>query len=412
MKQESLSRSMIRNRGANFRDSHKFSLFGDSASWHPVNQKLVIALAVLVVIGILMLTSASNFVAWKDFEDLFFYVKRQLLYGVFVGVIGLIVVSRIDYHLWRKFAFAFMVITLVLLILVFLPGLGLTFGGSQSWVNLGIISFQPAELAKLTFLIYLATWLTNQQRKDVSDFSTSFVPFATIFGAVALLIVLQKDYGTLTVFAAMALVVFYVAGGSLKHLLVLAVACSILFLLLIQASEARVARFTVFLHPEADPQGIGYQVNQAKLAIGSGGILGLGFGQSRQKFEYIPEVAGDSIFAVIGEELGFILTSAIVILYAWFILQILSVGRFARDDFGKLLCVGIAIWIGFQGFVNIAGMLSLLPLTGLPLPFISYGNTSMVTLMLAVGIILNISRQTVGTAKSLTPKSSQHHRRL
>lgn len=341
-----------------------------------------------------MLASASNVIAWQIFEDSYFYVKRQMLYGLLTGIIAMLVVSRIDYHRWKSFAFVFMVITVILLLLVFLPSLGFEYGGSKSWINLGFLSFQPAELAKLTFLIYLTTWLTNRDRSNVKDFSQSFIPFMVIFGVVALLIILQRDFGTLTVFAAIALVVYFVAGGRPRHIIALSVGGAAMFVMMIQSSAARMSRFTVFLHPEVDPQGVGYQVNQAKLAIGSGGLFGQGLMHSRQKFNYLPEVIGDSIFAVIAEELGFILTTLIVLLIAWILLRILHIARNAPDRFGKLLAVGVAMWIGFQAFVNIGGMLSLLPLTGLPLPFVSYGNTSMLTLLISMGIVWNISRQT------------------
>lgn len=368
--------------------------FQTPSGWHAPDQALITALVVLLITGIVMLASASNVIGWQTFGDPYFFVKHQLLYGLLIGSFALVVVSRVDYHLWKNYAFVFMMMTLVLLLLVLLPGVGVEYGGSQSWIDVGLFSFQPAEIAKLTFLIYLATWLTNQHRKDVRDVSTSFLPFAVIFGFVALLIVLQKDFGTLTVFAAIALLVYFVAGGAVRHILVLGVGGVMVFLLLIQSSAARVARFTVFLHPEVDPQGIGYQVNQAMLAVGSGGLFGQGLGHSRQKFNYLPEVVGDSIFAVVAEELGFVLTMLIVLLIAWFIVRCLRVSRAAPDEFGRLLAVGIAVWIGFQSFVNIAGMLSLLPLTGLPLPFMSYGSTSLISMMIAMGIVINISRQT------------------
>lgn len=374
--------------------------FQPPSNWHAPDQVLTTALVVLLIVGIVMLASASNVIAWQTFGDPYFFVKHQLFYGLLLGSVALVVVSRVDYHVWKSYAFAFMVMTLVLLLLVLLPGVGVEYGGSQSWIDIGLFTFQPAEIAKLTFLIYLATWLTNQHRKDVRDVSTSFLPFAVIFGFVALLIILQKDFGTLTVFAAIALLVYFVAGGAVRHILALAAGGITVFLLLIQSSAARVARFTVFLHPEVDPQGIGYQVNQAMLAVGSGGLFGQGLGHSRQKFNYLPEVIGDSIFAVVAEELGFVLTALMVLLIAWFIVRCLRVSRTAPDEFGRLLGVGIAVWIGFQSFVNIAGMLSLLPLTGLPLPFMSYGSTSLITMMIAIGIVINISRQTVERGSS------------
>ncbi|NQV12167.1 FtsW/RodA/SpoVE family cell cycle protein, partial [Candidatus Uhrbacteria bacterium] len=191
---------------------------------------------------------------------------------------------------------------------------------------------------------------------------------------------------------AIALAVYFVAGASWKHLLFMGGGGSALFFLLIRLAPYRAARFTTFLHPELDPQGVGYHINQAMLAIGSGGVFGLGYGHSRQKFQYLPEVAGDSIFAVIAEELGFIISTALILLYVFFARQMLRLANNAPDKFSKYVVVGVMVWIVFQAFVNIAAMLGLMPITGIPLPFVSYGGTSMVVMLAAMGIVLNISK--------------------
>ncbi|MBU1126062.1 putative lipid II flippase FtsW, partial [Patescibacteria group bacterium] len=279
-----------------------------------------------------------------------------------------------------------------LLILVFIPGVGADYGTfAKSWVSIGSIAFQPAELVKLTFLIYLAAWMEKRQ-SELHDVHSGFVPFLAILGVICGLMLMQPDLGTLSIITAMALTVYFIAGGPLHYLLGLGVAGVVALGVAIQASPYRAERFMTFLHPELDPQGIGYQINQALLAIGSGGLFGRGYGHSLQKFQYLPEVAGDSIFAVMSEELGFLLTSIFLIGFVFFIWRGLAIADKAQDDFGKFLVVGIMAWFGFQAFINIGAMVGLLPITGVPLPFLSYGGTSLVVSLAAVGIVLNISR--------------------
>lgn len=354
----------------------------------------------ILLLGMIILTSASSVVAWQRFADPYFYVKHQLEFGVALGLVAMFIFARIDYHKWRSYAVPAMILTIGLLIVVLIPGVGFSYGGSNSWINFGIFFFQPAELAKLTFIIYLASWLTNQDRyKQVSELEAGFIPFMVLLGIISFLMLLQPDFGTLSVIAVIALSMYFVAGGRIKHLAGVTLGAVVLFFLLIRTSAARFSRFTVFLNPDLDPQGIGYHINQAKLAIGSGGIFGLGLGHSRQKFNYLPEVIGDSIFAVLAEEAGFILTTALILLLLLFILRGLKIARHAPDLFGRLLVVGIMMWVTFQTFVNIGAMVGLLPLTGLPLPLISYGSSSVLTLLAGLGIVLNISRnQNVGGA--------------
>lgn len=365
-----------------------------TASQRPVDITLLVLLAAIIIFGLIMLSSASSVLSYQTHGDSFYYLKHQILYGVILGGLAFYVLSKIDYHYWRKYAFPIAVVTMVLLFAVFIPGLGVELLGAKRWINLGGFYFQPSEVVKLTFLIYLAAWL-EKRGKDVEDMSYGLISFLVMLGALVLLIaVAQRDLGTTIVIAVISVVMYFIAGAPWKHLGLIFIGGIAAIFALIKVAPYRAARLSVFLNPELDPQGIGYHINQSLLAIGSGGFFGLGLGHSRQKFNYLPEVATDSIYAVIAEELGFIFAIGVVILFLAFTLKALQIAKQSPDQFGKLLAVGIAVWIGFQAFVNIGAMLSLLPLTGITLPFISYGSSSMIMLLAATGILANISRQT------------------
>lgn len=263
---------------------------------------------------------------------------------------------------------------------------------------------QPSEVVKLTFLIYLSAWLEKRSRVELGDVATGLAPFVTTLGLVMLLLFLQPDTGTMGIIVAMSLAVYFVAGAPLRYIALFgfAGALAVFFLLQVvpalsdsipvfEKLEYRTERFVTFLHPELDPLGTGYHINQALLAIGSGGLFGRGYGHSLQKFQYLPEVAGDSIFAVMAEELGFVLASAFVLLYVVFLFRGLSIGEHAPDAFGKYLVIGIMTWFGVQAFVNIGAMVSIVPITGVPLPFVSYGGTALAISLTAAGIVLNVS---------------------
>lgn len=371
--------------------------------WHVPNYTLVGLLLILLMFGLIMLSSASSVAGFEKFNDPYYFVKRQLLYGVLFGLPVMWLLSRIDYHIWKRYAFALIVINIIFLILVLVPGIGVELLGARRWINLGGILFQPSELIKLTFLLYLGLWLEARQKsRAIHDLSTGFAPFMTMIGFLVLMIAgVQKDLGTMVIIAVIAIVAYFVAGAPWRHLAVIGAAgvAMLLFLvkilpLFIPSFSYRANRLTVFLNPDLDPLGIGFHINQALLAIGSGGLFGVGLGHSRQKFNYLPEVATDSIFAVVAEEMGFIIALSLVALYIGIMWQGIQVAKAAPDHFGRIVAAGIVTWITFQAIVNIMAMLSLLPLTGIPLPFVSYGSTSMVTLLAAVGILINISRQT------------------
>ena len=346
----------------------------------------------VLLFGIIVLISASGPVGYERFADTYWFVKHQLLFGMLPGLVMMFVLSRVPYMVWKKIAGIMLIVSIVLLALVFVPGVGADFGTASSWIALPGFSFQPAEIVKLTFLIYLAAWFENRGEKDVRDVSSGLIPFLISLSAIMVLIMLQPDVGTMTVIIAISLAVYFAAGAPLTHLASLGAAGLVMFFLLIRFAPYRAARFTTFLHPELDPQGIGYHINQALLAVGSGGLFGLGFGRSRQKFQYLPEVTSDSIFAIIAEELGFLIAGAVVVFFGGLMYRMMQLAASARDNFGKYIVVGVGVWIVFQAFVNIGAMLGLMPITGIPLPFISYGGTSMVVILSAIGIVLNISR--------------------
>lgn len=348
----------------------------------------------LIVFGLVMLSSASAVVSYHKFNTSYYYVVHQMLYGLLPGAILFYIASKIDYRYWKKWAFALLVFSIVLLILVFIPGIGFEFGGARRWVEIGGIVFQPSELMKLAFLLYLATWMESKGSHTLKDFSYGFVPFLILVGIIAFLVISQPDMGTMGIIVLIAFGMYLVGGARLSHALLAVAGGAVALFALIKLAPYRLERFMTFLHPELDPLGVGYHINQALLAVGSGGWFGRGFGHSRQKFAYLPEVTGDSIFAVTAEELGFIVSVGIIGAFVFLAWRGLRIAVRSPDMYGTLIAVGIVVWVVSQAFVNIGAMLSLLPLTGIPLPFISYGGSSLVVLLTAMGILTNISRQT------------------
>ena len=347
----------------------------------------------LVVFGLVMLSSATSPLAFSKFGgDSYWYVKHQLLVGLLPGLILFFILLRLDYRKLKKYAFPLLAANIVLLILVFIPGIGAQYGTAKSWINIFGFSLQPSEMIKLTFLIYLAVWLAKRKGKVLGDFYYSFLPFLVMIGLICILIILQPDVGTMAIILLTALIIYFIGGGKIRHLLWLTIAAGIGMFALIKSAPYRVSRFTAFLHPELDPEGVGYHINQALLAVGSGGIFGRGFGQSRQKFLYLPEIPSDSIFAIIAEELGFVLVAIFVLVLCYIFYRGLKIAKGAPDDFGKYLAVGVVTWLVVQSFLNIGGMIGILPMTGVPLPFISSGGTALFTTLAAAGILLNISK--------------------
>ncbi|MCX6715012.1 MAG: putative lipid II flippase FtsW [Candidatus Uhrbacteria bacterium] len=356
---------------------------------------LIGIVSVMILFGLIVLLSASSPNAYKQFGDSYYFLKHQIIFGLIPGIAGLIAFSRIPYTFWKQHAWNLLLVSIGLLLLVFIPGFSAGFGTSHSWVTIGgFFSIQPSEIAKLTFLFYLAGWLSTRDERGVRDVNTGLIPFLSVLGIIAILMILQPDTGSMTILAAMSLMVYFVAGAPVAYIGGLMAAGLAGISLLIAITPYRAARFTTFLHPELDPKGIGYHINQALLALGSGGIFGFGYGHSRQKFQYLPEVAGDSIFAVIGEEMGFVVAVLVVGMFLLLLWRLIEIAKRAPDKFSKYIVVGVAAWIVVQAFENIGSMVALMPITGVPLPFISYGGTSLAMLMCAVGVVLNISKHT------------------
>lgn len=246
-------------------------------------------------------------------------------------------------------------------------------------------------MLKLSLILYLAAWLESRGER-IKDFFEGLAPFVMIISLISFLLIKQPDMGTLGVIILIAISMFFVSGSKISHILAMGAAGLGLLFVLIKTESYRMSRFLVFLHPEFDPQGVGYQINQALLAIGSGGLFGVGLGHSIQKFNYLPEPVGDSIFAIIGEELGFVGAIVLIIFFVILAMRGLKIAKNAPDTFSRLVAAGIVSWIFFQAFINIAAISGVVPLTGIPLPFISYGGTSIIFLMIGAGILLNISK--------------------
>ncbi len=346
--------------------------------------------AILVVFGLVMLASAGSPAGYSKFGDTFYFIKKQLLFGFFPGFVLFLILARLNYHILGKFSGLIYLFSLILLTLVFIPGVGLMLNGSRSWIQVLGLSLQPSEIAKLSIIIILAKLLSED--KDFSDWKNVLLPIFYVIAPAVLLIGVQPDIGTLSILIVIIFAMLYLAGIPKVYLVILGLAGILCFVVLLLVAPYRAQRITTFLHPELDPKGIGYQINQSFLAVGSGGIFGLGLGHSRQKFQYLPEVQADSIFAVIAEEMGLLVTSALVMLIAFLGLRGFKIAKGSPDQFGRLLAAGIMIWFVWQSFLNISTTIGLLPLTGVPLPFISHGGSAMLVMLGAVGIVANISK--------------------
>jgi cell division protein FtsW len=346
---------------------------------------------VIIILGLFIVASASLVLSHNRFGEAYYYVSHQLLYGVGIGFLGFLIAWRIHYTFWKKCALPLLLLSMIVSLFVWVPHIGLTLKGASRWIQLGGLTFQPSEALKLSFVMYLSAWM-EAKRKIISSFQGGLIPFILLTGLAGILLLLQPDVGTLGVLALTAMIMFYVGGGKLSHILLLLVIGILGLWLIIHLEPYRKDRLTVFLNPETDPQGIGYQINQALIAIGSGGIFGKGFGLSEQKFSYLPEAAGDSIFAIFGEEFGFVGSVALLVCFLLFFWRGIYIAGRAPDAFARNLAAGITLLICVQAFINIGAIVGLLPLTGIPLSFISYGSSALAINMAGVGILMNISK--------------------
>lgn len=355
---------------------------------------LMLIVLALLVFGMLTLSSASSVTAYERFGNNNHFFFRQLMFGVLPGLAAMYFASRIHFSKWQSFAPLLIVIGIAALIGVFIPGLGFSVGSANSWIDFKFFLFQPSEFMKLVVILYLASWY-DKRAEHAQDLYYGFLPSLTIVGLIAGLIILQPDLGTMIILTLIAATMFFIGGVKLKYLFSVAGVMAVFIWIMIKAAPYRLQRIMAFFNPEIDTRGISYQINQALLAIGSGGMWGYGLGQSRQKYNYLPEAIGDSIFAIMAEEMGFVRILIVLLLFLLFAWRGFKVARYAPDNFSKLVAVGITSWVIIQALINIGGITAIMPLTGVPLPFISYGSTAMVVMLLGVGILLNISRYSV-----------------
>ncbi len=356
-----------------------------------IDRILLAIILFLVTFGFFIFSSASLGLLARDGARFSSVAFSQIVFGIVGGLLALFITSQIFYRNWRRYAFYIFVSTVVLTLCVFLPGIGLEHGGARRWIAIGGFSFQPSELLKLGYTVYMATWLSGISKK-IGSFKEGTVPFIGITAVVGFVTLIQPDTDTFLIMGIAGVAMFITAGGSWRDVLLLLIGGILLLAVLAFSRPYIKDRITTFINPASDPQGKSYQVQQALIAIGSGGITGRGFGQSIQKFEYLPEPIGDSIFAVYSEEFGFIGSSLLIVLITFFTFRGYKIASHAPDLFGMLLVVGFMTIIITQAFLNIAAMISLAPLMGLPLPFISHGGTAMLVTLASVGVVLNVSK--------------------
>ncbi|WP_316568432.1 stage V sporulation protein E [Neobacillus sp. YIM B06451] len=344
----------------------------------------------LLAFGLIMVYSSSAIWAEFKFNDSFFFAKRQVLFAG-VGIAAMFFIMNINYLTWRTWAVVIIIICFFLLLLVLVPGVGNVRNGSRSWIGVGAFSIQPSEFMKLAMIAFLAKYLSERQ-KFITSLRKGLVPSLGLVFIAFALIMLQPDLGTGTVMVGTCLVMIFVAGGRILHFAGLILLGAAGFAGLIISAPYRIKRITSFLDPWSDPQDSGFQIIQSLYAIGPGGLFGLGLGESRQKFFYLPEPQTDFIFAILAEELGFIGGSLILLLFALLLWRGIKIALGAPDLFGSFLAVGIISMVAIQVMINIGVVIGLMPVTGITLPFLSYGGSSLTLMLMAIGVLLNISR--------------------
>lgn len=347
----------------------------------------------LVVIGVVMFTSASLGILAKNTAKFYGVITNQYIFGILGGFVSLYFSSKISYKFWRSYSLIFFILSFLLTLSVFIPGIGATYKGATRWIEIFGVSIQPVEFLKIGFIFYFGALLSLAKNK-VEQFRFSVLPFILLLLPISLVLIKQRDTKSMILIIATALVMLFISGVSWKKIIGLFVMCSIGLGLLVFFKPYLMDRIKTFVNPSQDAHNTSYQLQQSLIAVGSGGIFGRGVGQSIQKFNYLPEPQGDSIFAVIGEEVGFIGSVFIIILYIFFTMRGYKIAYKAPDSFSKLLVIGFVTIIIGQSFMNIASIIGVFPLTGVPLVFMSHGGTSLFLSLAMIGIILNVSKYT------------------
>lgn len=351
---------------------------------------LIAVTLILLSVGLIMVYSASAVWASYKFDDAFYFAKRQFLFAG-IGVAAMFFMMNISYWTWRSWAKVALLICFLLLIAVLIPGVGLVRGGASSWLGVGAFSIQPSEFTKMAMILFLAKFLSEHQ-KHITTIKKGLLPSLSLVFLAFGLIMLQPDLGTGTVLLGTCVTMIFTAGARIMHFVYLGILGLVGFAGLIISAPYRIARITSFMDPWKDPLNSGFQIIQSLYAIGPGGLLGFGLGQSRQKFQYLPEPQTDFIFAIISEELGFIGATFVLLLFCVLLWRGIRIAMKAPDLYGSLLAVGIIGMIAIQVMINIAVVTGIMPVTGITLPFLSYGGSSLTLMLISVGVLLNISR--------------------
>ena len=361
---------------------------------HHPDYILIIAVWALAIFGLAILSSASSELGKVKFDDTYYYLKHQLFYGFLIGGVGFWLTYKIYYRRLEKLALLLLFLNIAALILVLVSPLGLKIHGAERWLKIGPISFQPGEFLKFTFIVYLAVWFGSKLKRRNSFFG-GFLPFLIISGLIGVLLLLQPSTSALIIIMAAALAVYFVSGAKLSFILLTIILGIAALAIVIYATPYRLDRILSYLNPASDPQGLGFHTRQSLMAIGSGGISGLGYGNSTlKKAGFLPEPIGDSIFAVFAEEFGFIGVISLIAVFLILLLRGFALAKIAPDLFAKLFCIGIISIIIFQALIHIASVSGLIPFTGVPLPFASYGGSSLAILLTSMGVVANISKYT------------------
>jgi len=350
----------------------------------------MVVVGLLLMMGILMVYSASNAVSREASGDSYYFLKRQILW-CFIGLLAMLAAASFDYRKYRSLAWPLMLLSFILLILVYVPSIGIEITGGRRWINLWGQSFQPVELAKLTLVICIAQ-LLSRSRDEITEFKSGILPSLLLLIAYIALIYEQPDFGSLVIMASVTFIMLFVGGVKVKQMVLVMLVAGVLGAIAILQKQYRINRLLIFLDPWKDPKDGGYHIIQSFYALGCGGILGTGLGAGMQKLHYLPTPHTDFIFAVIGEELGLVFSIFVVLLFMVIVWRGISISLSTQNRFGSLLAFGIASLIGIQAIINIGVVTGSLPTKGLTLPFVSYGGTSILLTMISVGILLNISK--------------------
>ncbi|HEY4887509.1 MAG TPA: putative lipid II flippase FtsW [Candidatus Dormibacteraeota bacterium] len=360
--------------------------------------------------GLVMVTSASVAFAYTQHQSAFYYAERQAVWMI-TGFVALFVLSRIDYRRLRPLAPAGAVAAALLMVLVLVPHLGVTVNGARRWFDAGPLgTFQPSELGKLAFAVFIAHWI-DRRAAQIGDFRKTFVPFAAMVAGVLVLLMFERDLGTSVVMVGIFVSAYWAGGGRIRHMVLLVAALALGFVALTLFESYRVARLTAFLNPFGDPLGAGFQATQSIYGLASGGWFGVGIGHSIEKYGWLPEAHTDFIFAIIGEETGLIGTTLVMLGFLFFALRGYRAALRAPDRFGVGLAAAITTWISFEALLNMATVTNTLPITGVPLPFFSYGGTALATTLAATGVLLSIARSGTGSSLGRTDEAIDRWRR-